>query len=124
MCTYLFCREINNTEVSKTTNKPTEFSHPKPKIKNVKRNSSLIVTDNFTNNDGQSILSTFTCCINGFEVRGFKDNGSQPNLIDENLVNKFNLITVEENIDLTINGINTPKTYITKKVEVPLQIGN
>ena len=72
----------------------------------------------------RSILSTFTCKLNNKFVRGLSDSGSQCNLIAERCQTGCNYKIIEDNVDLTIKGINQCRNYKLKSVKVSLQFGN
>ena len=73
------------------------------------------------------MLPTFTadifCNDEEHKVRVLKDSGSQRNFVDETLVNKLQLRSIEKT-SLTVHGINTSKTIETDIVEIPLNINN
>ena len=72
---------------------------------------------------GNTILPTFTCEVKGQLVRGMKDSGCQSNFVSQELVDSMNLPVIEENVKLTVKGINVPKQYDTKIVEFEMGIG-
>ena len=86
-------------------------------------NNSSIVLSNFGND---TMLPTFSFSVIGSECqyRGFKDSGSQSTFISRKLVEMHKLITLQDKVTVTINGFNSPKTYVTKLVEVPIVLGN
>ena len=73
-----------------------------------------------TNN---SILPTFSCTINDYKIRGLKDCGSQTNFISERIANTLNLKVIDSSVSLTVNGINSTKSYQTRLVEFPVRFG-
>ena len=73
--------------------------------------------------DGNSVLPTFTCRINGnCQVRVLKDLGCQSNFITEQVATSQNLKVIHENVVFKIKGFNSDKEYITKIVEVEIGI--
>ncbi|XP_068225059.1 uncharacterized protein [Palaemon carinicauda] len=74
--------------------------------------------------EGYTILPTFNISIKGTNLRVLKDTGCQANYIEENLAQDLNLKVVKNGVSLTINGINSSKSYKTKKVEIELPIGS
>ena len=66
--------------------------------------------DNFENVD--SILSTFTVSADNSNsyIRGLYDIGSQSSFITENALENVDYITLKDDINLTIKGINNTKT--------------
>ena len=79
--------------------------------------------------DDPIILPTFTCEIKGVgnslePVRVLMDGGCQRNFIDEKIAIDNNLKVLNNNVGLDIHGFNTTKTVETKRVLVPLRVGN
>ena len=113
-----FESKTNNSDQSKTTSKVQSKNDKK------QTNENLGVTEMLKIDvDGDSILPTFSCCVKGKRVRGLKDSGCQSNLIDEQLAKDLGLRIVKEPVELTINGINAPKNYVTKEVELEVTFG-
>ena len=78
--------------------------------------------DNF--DDVDSALSTFTVSQKeGKYVRGLYDTGSQSSFISEKLLKKFPHEILNDEINLTIKGINNVKTVKSKLVKVKLNFG-
>ena len=71
----------------------------------------------------KSILPTFTCFLKNKQIRCLKDIGCQSNFIETKLAEGQKLKTLQDNIKLKVTGFNSAKEYITKIVEVPLNIG-
>ncbi|XP_068234742.1 uncharacterized protein [Palaemon carinicauda] len=72
----------------------------------------------------ESILPTFTCYLsNRVEIRCLVDSGCQTNFITEAVANTSNLKVLKERVHLTVNGFNSSKQYVTKLVEVEVEIG-
>ncbi|XP_068226482.1 uncharacterized protein [Palaemon carinicauda] len=96
-----------------------------PKAKNPterSQNNITTITEALKNSsEGDTILPTFTCNISGSNVRFMKDSGCQSNFISEELASKLNLPVIRESIKLTVNGINVPRSYDTKIVEVEMK---
>ena len=79
-----------------------------------------------TNNSTQVILPSFTTTIESpsgvqRDIRVWKDSCSQSTLIEESLANEMSLET-EDNLTLTLKGINGAQTFKTRKVKVPIKI--
>ena len=81
---------------------------------------TTVVEAHKINNDGETILPTFTCEVKGVTLRVMKDGGCQSNFISSDLADKFDLKVLDNNVDLTVNGINCQKNYTTKQVEVEM----
>ncbi|XP_068228287.1 uncharacterized protein [Palaemon carinicauda] len=71
-----------------------------------------------------SILPTFSCSIQNRSIRALKDDGSQLNLISEELANALDLKVLQAEVELRINGINVSQKYASKLVEFEIIIGN
>ena len=56
-------------------------------------------------------------------MRGMKDSGCQTNFVTQKLAESLNLPVIQEHIKLTVNGINVPKDYDTKIVELEMNLG-
>lgn len=85
--------------------------------------TSLGVIDAFRGvSNGSSILPTFTFKIGNTLVRALKDGGCQSTFIADSLAQKLNLEVIEQDISLTVNGINNTKVYKTKIVKVPISL--
>ena len=76
-----------------------------------------------SSSEGETILPTFTCNVKGQLVRGMKDSGCQTNFVTQKLAESLNLPVIQEHIKLTVNGINVPKDYDTKIVELEMNLG-
>jgi len=72
---------------------------------------------------GNSVLPTFTCFMNGYQVRGMKDSGCQPSFVESELAEKLDLPVVSEDIQIKISGFNSSKNYKTKIVMLEMYIG-
>ena len=73
----------------------------------------------------ECILPTFTCYLsNQTEIRCLVDCGSQTTFVTEALVKANNLKVLKKNVNLTVNGFNSSKQYITKLVEVNVEVGD
>ena len=70
-----------------------------------------------------TILPTFTGECQGQLIRVMKDGGSQSNFISDKFASKLNLTVIDDNVELTIKGINTEKKYQTKSVEFEIKVG-
>ncbi|XP_068250638.1 uncharacterized protein [Palaemon carinicauda] len=96
-----------------------------PKAKNPterSQNNITTITEALNNSsEGDTILPTFTCNKSGSNVRCMKDSRCQSNFISEELASKLNLPVIRESIKLTVNGINVPRSYDTKIVEVEMK---
>ncbi|XP_068224897.1 uncharacterized protein [Palaemon carinicauda] len=96
-----------------------------PKAKNPterSQNNITTITEALKNSsEGDTILPTFTCNISGSNVRCMKDSGCQSNFISEELASRLNLPVIRECVKLTVNGINVPRSYDTKIVEVEMK---
>ena len=114
--------------VNKVKSENVKASEPKPSESkpSVASSNNSIITEAFPNShDDTSILSTFTCNINGNElIRGFKDPGCQSNFITDNLANSLNLEVVKSNVILNIKGFNETKKYNTKIVNLDFLVGD
>ena len=53
-----------------------------------------------------------------------KDSGAQCSFIDEHIANRENFRIIKSDVNLTVNGFNSSKSYKSKLVEVPLTFGN
>ena len=97
----------------------------KEKSKTGKTNAGLSCTIDAYKSccDENTILPTFTCEIAGHEIRALKDSGCQSNLILESLSDELSLEIVNNDINLTIKGINGSQRYNTKMVKLNLKIG-
>ena len=72
-----------------------------------------------------SALSTVTCMLqNGVKVKALRDSGSQNSLIPERFLTNCNHTVLENDIDLTVKGINEMKLYKSKLVKMNITIGN
>ena len=69
-----------------------------------------------------AILPTFKGVVKGVNVRGLKDSGAQKNFISTSLVKKAGLKPGQQ-VELTVSGFNSAKTYRTYEVQVPLEFG-
>ena len=74
--------------------------------------------------EGNTILPTFSTSIKGTSIRVLKDTGCQANYIEESLATDLNWKVVKDSVSLTINGINSSKSYKTKQVEIEFSIGS
>ena len=74
--------------------------------------------------EGNTILPTFSTSIEGTCIRVLKDTGCQANYIEESLAKDLNLKVVKDSVSLTIKGINSSKSYMTKQVEIELSVGS
>lgn len=73
----------------------------------------------------ESVLPTFTCSfINGRKIRGLRDSGSQSNLVSERALAGQMYEILDNDVNLTVNGINESKTYKSKLVEINLIFGD
>ena len=128
--TFLCCTNDKNDKVN-AVNKP-KVNDPNSSKKKAKSTEakvglteiSVSVSDAFcTNENDTTILPTFCGLLNGAKVRVLKDGGCQSNFISENLASKLNLTTVQDNLHLTVNGINYSRSYLTKSVKVNFTVG-
>ena len=115
---------------SDPTSKPKVDLDTKQKDKGNSRlkeisNNSIYLVDALPNVlDGNSILPTFTCRINGnCKIRALKDLGCQSNFITEQLADSQKLKVVQENVVFKVKGFNSNKEYDTRIVEVEIKIG-
>ena len=89
-------------------------------------------TSELDNNDNESvgiILPTATLYLknnNGTQqtLRVLKDSASQSTFILNSVLNEYNHKIVSDNVDITINGLNSSATYKTKIVELQIQVPN
>ena len=51
-----------------------------------------------------------------------KDGGCQSNFISNNLASKLDLVAVQDQLHLTVNGINYTRSYVTKSVKLNLVV--
>ena len=138
VCRYRFKSRCNNCSAWHFTflcsggKKPNSYkdshntqSHSTFNKKNDKGSTDTInITQNLQSiSEGVSLLPTFTCKVNDKTIRCLKDDGSQLNFIDSNLVKTLNLERVKD-VKISVNGINGPKNYLTSVVEIPLMIGS
>ena len=72
--------------------------------------------------DVTSVISTVTCVIDGKKVRAMRDNGSQNNLVSERFLQTIEHVVLEDNIDLTLNGINNSKCFKSKLVRFAVEL--
>lgn len=68
---------------------------------------------------GKAILPTFQCKIGGTQIRAMKDSGCQVHFILTELAETNNLPVICDNYNVTVNGFNEEKDYVTKVVSVP-----
>ena len=109
----------NNTRSVPKSNKPSSNSNKETS------SCTLNVTEAFpSDNFGDAILPTFTCFLGNRKIRGLKDTGCQTNLICSSIADELNLKVVQDDIVLTINGINKSQQYSTKLVEANLKFGD
>ncbi|XP_068246865.1 uncharacterized protein [Palaemon carinicauda] len=86
------------------------------------QNNITTITEALNNSSERgTILPTFTYNISGFNVLCMKDSGCQSNFIFEELASRLNLPVIRECVKLTVNGINFPRSYDTKIVEVEMK---
>ena len=71
-----------------------------------------------------SLLPSLSVNVMGYNVHTLVDTGCQNSFIKEQIIHDKNLEIIEQNIPLTINGVNSNKVYVTKKVKVPIKINN
>ena len=113
---------LKTGDQSTPANKSEENKTPKnPK----QTNNGVVWMEALHNvNSGESILPTFTAVMaNDRVVRCLKDSGCQRNFILESLADELNL-KVKENMQITVNGFNSSKTYESKIVELCLKLGD
>ena len=121
----------DNGASGSSDSKAESSSDSSKKIKdkgNVKSNettsNSIVITDAFPSvQNGNSILPTFTCLLDGdFQVRILKDIGCQSNFITERVASSQNLKVIHENVTFKVKGFNADKQYSTKTVEIELKV--
>lgn len=75
-------------------------------------------------NFGNNILPTFSCkLLSGAIVRGLKDSGAQTNFVSSKFVDKFDLPTLNDDVELTIKGFNSVRKLKTCIVRLELFFG-
>ena len=62
-------------------------------------NYTVTLTESFhCETKGKIVLPTFACQIKGNKIRGFRDEGSQANLVTDALADRFNMEVIENNV--------------------------
>lgn len=98
----------------------------KPLInKELKTQNTVVVANYFqaSNYSIESILPTFTCAIGNVQARGLKDSGSQCNFICESLLSNCDYELVKDEVELTLNGINETRLYMSKLIRAKVMFG-
>ena len=110
----------NEYRVDNSKKSAKKFSHDKI------QNNLAIVTRAFQGSSHvDSILSTFSCFLtDGTHWRGLRDSGSQSNLISADSLRGRSFVVLNNNVDLTVKGINGPKIYKSKHVKISIQLGS
>ena len=134
----VFSSEASKNETASAIS-PTQKAYKKGikdinpgKGKNSKSNSKEEVSNGMILSVGalrtsstESILPTFTCNLdNQTEIRCLLDCGSQTNFVTEDTAISNNLKVIKNNVNLTVNGFNSSKHYVTKLVEVNIGISD
>jgi len=84
-----------------------------------------VVASGSESSDDTVLLPTFTCEVpSGSVVRGLKDSGSQACLITEKLADREKFKVIDPNFEIVVNGVNSPKKYKTKTVQLKLKFGD
>ena len=104
--------------------RPSDSPSKKSKSRTFAINVSVTASTFKSSNRGVSVLSTFTCEVNSASLRGLHDPGSQCNLVKEDALVGHSYEILEDNVDLTLNCVNDPKTYASKLVLIKLKLGN
>ena len=96
----------------------------KEKTKKTVTNAITLTESLVGSSEAESILPTFTGIVNGAKVRFLKDGGCQSNFVSEKIASQLGLKVIQDNIMLTVKGINIPKQYHSKMVEANISFGN
>ena len=90
--------------------------------------SLLVIESSQVAVNNSMILPTLTAQICSenytYNVRAFKDSGSQQTFIDSAVAENLNLPIIENNILLNVHGFNSTKRVRTKKVSLQLKFGS
>ena len=60
--------------------------------------------------------------VGNSSIHSLLDSGCQANFLRDDLVTKLNLEIVKQRVPLSINGVNSKKTYVMKEVILPIEI--
>ena len=101
---------------------------PKPHSKEVSTvGAGSVVEVAFSTADSSIILPTFTGVLQSssgeYEVRVFRDGGSQRTFVERSLATKLNLDIISESVPMSIHGFNEVKNIVTQIVDLPIKIG-
>ena len=112
------------SEADKDTHTQPKLGESKSPVKENSCNNVATLTDAVQSTiEGDLILPTFQCFIQGRKLKGLKDSGCQSNFIVEKLASQLELKVIRDYVALTVNGINVPKFYKIKLVEAKVLIG-
>ena len=118
------CNQWHFTFLCTESGKP-DSSKVKKEVKECKVNSNTAVVESYTCMSEESVLPSFTCFLpTGQSIRGLKDGGCQGTFISEKLAKDSKCLILRDQINLTINGMNYSKKYLTKHVQVELKFGD
>ncbi len=115
----------NSSEVGKKCNSNVKFKINEGTKKETQNGMVWLGTTLQSKGGIDSILPTFSCHLeNEKMIRCLRDCGSQTTFISERLVKEQKLKTIEDHVQLKVNGFNSSKTYYTKVVEVKLKLND
>ena len=107
-------KKVDQKDKSKNMDKPKEVTSSS--------NITVVTEAQPSIFESQSILPTFTCNIQGTQIRALKDLGCQNNFVKESTAENLNLSILNKEIKLCVKGFNSSKDYATKIVEVVLEV--
>ena len=120
--TFLCINPKNSNNQPSTSRSPK--TNDKSKIKSVASNIVWNEAAFQSVVGSESILPTFSCFTSGVKFRSLKDSGSQSNFIDECLATRLRLPTVLNDLEITVNGFNGSRKYLTRQVSIDIGIGD
>lgn len=114
------CPKANNSSKSSSTGTFTSVVASQSK-------ASLSLSSH--NSEQEVLLPSFTTRIKGDTqnsslIRVFYDSCATHTLIESEFAKFLSLKVIESNVSITITGINSIKSFVTERVEVPIYIGN
>ena len=116
-------KQAEKNDTNKQQSREEKKDKAKPKETKTSNNVAVITEALPGVLESESVLPTFTCQINGFQIRALKDLGCQSNFIKESIADSLKLRVLNDDVRLNVKGFNSSKGYVTKVVEVELSVG-
>ena len=123
---FLCSKQINDNKVQ--NNKSNKVSEKDTKVESKSKNENstvnlTAVVEAFQGSiDSQSVLPTFSSKIHDKDIRALKDGGCQFNFLSESIAKELNLKVINNDVSISLKGINGLQHYKMNLVEVPLNI--